>query len=485
MTSRTVLICAAVAWAGVAHAQLPGVGLPGVGLPSFPSAPATFPRDRPALPKLPPRSVPAPTATLGRIPTVEAAPLEAISRDVSTGLAADANSVLGLPGLVDETTALVEETAGSYRDRARELLRRHSRALEPDAEGRPVVRGQVVAVGVSPEALARARKAGFKVREQQAIEGLGLTTAVLTPPRGIAARDALQRLRDLDPAGRYDLNHIYLESGGAGATRAGAATATVSGKGLRIGLVDGTVLRTHPVLRDAPMSQKAFAPGGARVTAHATAVASLIAGSGPGFRGAAPGASLFVADVYGTTPAGGSALAVARALGWLVQSRAPVINISLVGPPNALLEAAVDAAIARGHLVVAAVGNDGPAAAPLYPAAYPGVVAVTGVDVRRQVLPEAGRGPQVAFAAPGSDMLAASLDGGVARVRGSSFAAPLVAGRLARLVSTPDPAAASRAMATLARDAVDAGAPGRDPVFGRGLVGLEDAVRPTPATARR
>src|SRR3546814_15328799 len=79
----------------------------------------------------------------------------------------------------------------------------------------------------------------------------------------------------------------------------------------------------------------------------------------------------------------------------------PVINVSLVGPPNLLVRTAVTAVQRRGLIVVAAVGNDGPAAAPLYPAAYPGVVAVTGVDSNNRVLSEAGRGPHVDFAAPG------------------------------------------------------------------------------------
>ena len=81
-------------------------------------------------------------------------------------------------------------------------------------------------------------------------------------------------------------------------------------------------------------------------------------------------------------------------------------------------------------MVVAAVGNDGPAAPPAYPASYPSVVAVTGVDGRGRLLPEAGRARHVDFAAPGADMNAARSDGGKGRVRGTSFAAPLVAGRL-------------------------------------------------------
>jgi subtilisin family serine protease len=233
-----------------------------------------------------------------------------------------------------------------------------------------------------------------------------------------------------------------------------------------MGLVDGSVAASRPALTDARLTQRAFAPGGARTTAHATAVASLMVGA----RGIAPGAALEVADVYGPTAGGGSAEAIAAGLAWLARERVPVISISLVGPPNLLLGAAVQALVARGHLVVAAVGNDGPAAPPLYPAAYPGVIAVTGVDARRRVLPEAGRGSHVDFAAPGADITAAGLSGGFVTVRGTSFAAPLVAAQLARLLPAPDPAGAKAAVEALGRQAVDLGPPGQDPIYGRGLV---------------
>ena len=48
---------------------------------------------------------------------------------------------------------------------------------------------------------------------------------------------------------------------------------------------------------------------------------------------------------------------------------------------------------------MAAVGNDGPAAPPLYPAAYAGVVGVSGITPARRALPEAAQGPQVMFTA--------------------------------------------------------------------------------------
>lgn len=147
-----------------------------------------------------------------------------------------------------------------------------------------------------------------------------------------------------------------------------------------------------------------------------------------------------------------------------------MINISLVGPDNALVRAAIKQAQARGALIVAAVGNDGPAAPPAFPAAQFGVLAVTGVDARGRVLPEAGRGRHVAFAAPGRNTApSAGGDAGVT-VRGTSFAAPLVAGRLAQLYPAPAPGQIESAVRNLIGEARDLGKKGRDPVYGHGLV---------------
>jgi subtilisin family serine protease len=162
---------------------------------------------------------------------------------------------------------------------------------------------------------------------------------------------------------------------------------------------------------------------------------------------------------------------VADALAWLVREHVPVINVSLVGPPNVMLENVIRLVIAHGHVVVAAVGNDGPAAPPLYPASYPDVVGVTGVDAHQRVLLEACRGRQVKFSAPGADMSAANPAQSYVVVRGTSFASPIVAGLLAEALREPDKVAAQRAVADLAAHAIDLGAPGPDPVYGFGLVG--------------
>jgi subtilisin family serine protease len=133
------------------------------------------------------------------------------------------------------------------------------------------------------------------------------------------------------------------------------------------------------------------------------------------------------------------------------------------------VERAVAAARARGIQLVASVGNDGPAAPPQYPASYPGVIAVTGVDARGRALPEAGKAAHVDFAAPGADMAAALPGQGYAKVRGTSFAAPLAAARLA-MVGSP------LRLLTEAR-------PGRGRV-GRGIVCADCRVPPKAVKAK-
>jgi subtilisin family serine protease len=146
----------------------------------------------------------------------------------------------------------------------------------------------------------------------------------------------------------------------------------------------------------------------------------------------------------------------------------PVINISLVGPDNPLLARAVQAMIDRGHVLVAAVGNEGPAAPPLYPASYAGVIGVSGVDGRRHALPESGAGPQVAFCALGV------VGDGHDALRGTSFASPIVARRAARQLPAPHPGAAADVMRQLAGEAIDLGRPGRDTRYGYGLLVPQD-----------
>jgi subtilisin family serine protease len=361
--------------------------------------------------------------------------------------------------------------------------------IEADSAGEAIVRGELVLISPSASVLIAARAEGFMVLRDRTLDALEMRFVTVRVPPGWDTPRALRRLRELDPQVTVDFHHLYLESGNVannGNVRPAPTPlpSTSAANHVKVGLIDGGVETDHAALRGA--SIHAWGCGGTKIaSAHGTALASLLVGHADRFRSAAPQATLYAADVYCNDPVGGSVEAVALAIGWLLGEQVPVVNISLVGPANRVLELVVKKAASKGLLLVAAVGNDGPAAPPLYPAAYPDVVAVTAVDARGKVIPEACRGPHVAFAAPGSDMAVAGLGrGGFASARGTSFAAPLVAGMLAQTMPSPDITAARSAVAGLARTAVDAGAPGRDDVYGYGIVASDLRTEPAVVMAR-
>jgi len=360
------------------------------------------------------------------------------------------------------------------RLRVRELLR-HRDLIEADPHGAPIIRGEILAL-MTPE--SGAPGPGLTVLREVVLEALGLRLRVLH-----AASDtprALRQLQDADPAGAYDFNHLYIESGALTARADPVPAAPREGvtAAVTVGLIDSGVDTAHEVFAGVTLHPHGC-DGREVPDAHGTAVASLLVGRAPALHGAAPGGTLYAADVYCGRTTGGAADAVAEAFNWLVREHVPVINVSLVGPPNRLLEKLIAQVVANGHIVVAAVGNDGPAAPPLYPAAWPGVVGVTAVDARARILPEAERGMQVKFAAPGADMAAARTGQGYVLVRGTSFAAPLVAGLLAGHLQAPEPAAAEAAVAALARTARPLTQPVPNPLCGYGLVGAD--LRRQPA----
>ena len=329
------------------------------------------------------------------------------------------------------------------------LERAHRDLLDRDDDGNPIRRDEIIATNATEASLAAARQAGFTVVRRDPVEGLDLTLVILAPPRGQSARKAIEALRKADPRGDYGLNHVYqpafaaLMPSPAPAAKGGGGDPT----GPILGLIDGGI-GSHPAFAGADILQRGFA-GAVRPTGHGTAVASLMVGHSNAFHGVLPSARLLAADVYGGSPANGSAEAIVRAMGWLSAHGARVVNISLVGPSNLLLAAGVKALQAKGILIVAAVGNDGPAAPPQYPASYPGVIAVTGVDDHGRILMEAGRATHVDFGAPGADMAAATPGGGWEVVRGTSFASPLIAASLA--MQRQDGDAAIRALAASAK----------------------------------
>lgn len=354
----------------------------------------------------------------------------------------------------DGARATADLLAKDRLDRLQDLVRASGGVLEMSDAG-PAIRGEIVAVDPSQDFLRAAAGAGFVATAQETIAGLGIRSVTLRAPAGLSLDQAVARLRRIAPGGEFSPNHIHLQSGAGLALGAGTSLAAGDAGAAVIGIIDGGAA-AHPSLGG--VEQRGFVTGAPAASAHGTAVASLAVGRGP-VRGGAPGAGLLIADVYGRDPKGGNAVAIARALGFMVQRRVKVVAMSLVGPPNPLVAKAIGQTMARGIHVVAAVGNDGPAAPPAFPASYTGVIAVTGVDGRNRPLAEAGRSLHLDFAAPGADMAAAAASGGLTKVRGTSYAVPLVAGRLAR-TSLP----------AIRAEAKDLGPKGPDKMFGFGVV---------------
>lgn len=363
--------------------------------------------------------------------------------------------VLGqVPDLLGRTIAEANSALRAARlERIDTLLRDNRQALERDREGAPARRGVLLLIDPDSATLAAAQALGFDPAAPDTIDGLDVTVSQLTVPAGMTLVKAQELLKRKVSKANVSSDQIFFQSGGVGAANDSSPRAGSSTIRTPIGLIDGAAAQEVS-------ATKGFAKGAPYPSNHGSAVAALAQAAGA--------RTIMVADVYGTDPIGGNALAIAQGMGWLVGRGAKVISISLVGPRSPLLERAVASAQARGAIIVAAVGNDGPAAPPSYPASYSGVLAVTGVDKRNRPLIEAGRAMHLDYAAPGADISSLDRAGRLVPVRGTSFAAPLVAARVAAML---DRGVAPRAMTSaLDAEAVPISRHRPDPLSGRGLL---------------
>lgn len=336
---------------------------------------------------------------------------------------------------------------------------------EFDSRGFPARRGEIVGLDVPEAARIAALREGFRVIAENRLPALDAKLLRLAIPKGMSASAALVRMREIDSKSAYDLTHYYgLNIGTAGASDGTARQPVITRKGnLRIGMID-TAIAPHPLLRGVSVEARGFIAKGQKSDAtHGTAIASLLAMAGS--------SRIVAANVFqgSGTASFTSADAVAQGLEWLLARKVNVINISLAGPSNAILDVLVRRAARNGHAIVAAAGNGGPAAPPAYPAAVPGVVAVTAVDANLHIYRYANQGRYIAFAARGVGVTAAAPDGTVSGYSGTSFASPLIAAHLARCAGAKA-GDIDQCVHGMERRARDLGAPGKDTVYGHGFI---------------
>ena len=227
---------------------------------------------------------------------------------------------------------LAQRLVAARAARIGDMLRRHGDSVELDDRKEPARRGVILLTGAKPASVDALRGAGYAV-ESDAVEGIDLPIARITVPPGRSLPRALKQVRSIAPEAEASADNLYFPGGVAPKSEGAALAGAGPVRSQAAGMIDGGVAR-HASLTG-PVEQRGFARGAPRVSSHGTAVASLISGSGA-IRGAAPGTPLLVADVYGDDPAGGSAFAIVRALGWMAARGIKVVTVSLVGPDNPL-----------------------------------------------------------------------------------------------------------------------------------------------------
>jgi hypothetical protein len=346
---------------------------------------------------------------------------------------------------------------------------------DTDANGWAIEKDVVVLL-LDEDQMALLRYGAFDVIAERKLQSLGLTLVSLRDAGRTTVAQSVVDLRAALPGAAIDFNHIYAFAGSDPAPDGSATNENVIAAGdansLRIGMIDSAVDLAHFSLRESRVFDADFVTlEGERPLGHGTAVASLIA------RSADDKAQIFSASVFFQAPnhaPGASTESLVAALDWLATQEVDVVNMSLAGPPNALLERALAAIAMNGLPVVAAVGNNGPAAEPLYPAAYDNVVGVTAIDRDKQVFRYANRGSQVDFAALGVDVKVADAGAGWRLESGTSMASPQVAVIIAA-TRRASGLSMDVLLESLQSGAEDLGRKGFDPVFGYGLI-----VQPAP-----
>jgi subtilisin family serine protease len=246
------------------------------------------------------------------------------------------------------------------------------------------------------------------------------------------------------------------------------------GRDVVIAVIDSAIDQSHPDLKGAvALAFDAVGAPDRAVGFHGTAVAGIIRAQGA-MAGAAPQASVLAVRAFRVRNAGEVAETTSwtllRAIDWAVQNKANVLNLSFVGPEDDALHLALQAATARRVIAVAAAGNNGPTAAPAFPAAYPEVIAVTAVDAKDRRYEKANRGAYIAVAAPGVDILAPVARGKHSYLSGTSFATAYVSGVVALLLERNRDLDTNAVLALITAGAEDLGPAGRDEDFGAGRV---------------
>lgn len=320
---------------------------------------------------------------------------------------------------------------------------------------------------------------GAVVLRQERLGSIGVAMTVLDLGRKVPADELRRRFQSEGIALSLSRNSTYGMAEGPRVYASAmvgleAASPCFLSQPVAIGLLDGPVDAGAPALQGVAItSHSVLEEGDEPATAdHATALAGLIASPGASTApaGVAPGARIMSVVAFARSEGRNMARMdrIASALDWLAMRGVNIVNLSLSGPRNDTLAYVLGAFSERGMIMIAATGNEGGEVA--YPASDPNVLAISAVDARERPYARANMGADLDFVAPGVDILV-DEGGRLAYRSGTSYAAAIATGLVAQLFASQG-VRADELIARLRSDVRDLGTPGRDRMFGWGLLRL-------------
>jgi thermitase len=360
---------------------------------------------------------------------------------------------------------------------------------------------QQVVIGFLPSAEPQKVVATIHGRVLSEIKNLNAMVIIL--PQGVSIVDSIRKFQGIPGVKYAEPNYIYhallvpndpffaTKQWGPQKINAPAAWDTTTGSpSVVIAILDTGIATAHP-----KFSGKIVA-GGTNCTqdlggvedtnGHGTHVAGIAAATGNtgiGIAGIAWGAQILPIKVLDSAGRGSSitvacGIDAVRLYAVANPTTRVVVNTSLGGEGYSwAMKDSIDAAIQNNVLIISAAGNSGKAAV-LFPAAYPGVMAVGATIPTNDRATFSSYGAELSVAAPGADIYSTWLGGGYAFLSGTSMAAPHVTGVAALLRGLNPGFIPTQVRAQIEQTATRLGPSGFDPQFGWGLVNAAAAVGP-------
>lgn len=299
---------------------------------------------------------------------------------------------------------------------------------------------------------------------------------------------------DLSPEHIHSISTDRVTSNLTQTKTSAAFVSPYTGKGVKVGVLDSGIDTEHRDLKvvGGVCTYEDFCSPGVSYDddeGHGTHVAGIIAAlaNSTGIVGVAPNVELYSIKALSEFGSG-TTTSIVRGIEWAIQQELDILNLSITSDDNEpVIANALKVAYDKGILLVGAAGNKGVAetSTVTYPAKYDSVIAVGAVTAKNTKLLESSVGSEMEFSAPGEHIFSTypmewdftdEKADGYTTMTGTSMAAPHVTGLLALYKERFPNMTNKELRALLIGTVTDLGVPGRDRLYGHGLVNYQKTL---------